>query len=116
MLCDKPLVGRNADGERTDYGCTLKPGHLGPCDWPEADMDVATWRQSWIEAWIEMHGARGGKDGPERQKAIALVLRVLSDPLLLVSPERADALELARKYHLTAEDLIRRMTAKARGA
>lgn len=41
-----------------------------------------------------------------RKYAVVFVLTVLRTPLMLMSPDRAAAIDLARKYNLTAEDLL----------
>jgi hypothetical protein len=42
----------------------------------------------------------------DNDQAIRYVLLVLRSPLALISPEREQALELARKYRITVEELL----------
>ena len=52
----------------------------------------------------------------DREQAVRFVLMILRTPVALLSPDREDALALARKYQITAEDLLtagRRMAKNA---
>ena len=52
-----------------------------------------------------------------RDQAIAKVLVILRNPLMLMSvPDREDALALAREHNITAEDLLRSALHRARQA
>lgn len=53
----------------------------------------------------------------ERERATRNVLAILRSPLALMSkPQRAQAVELAKQFNITAEDLIEAAVSKARSA
>ncbi len=46
------------------------------------------------------------KEESDRNAAIVYVLRVLKNPMMIMSPAKKDALTLAEKYGITVTDLI----------
>jgi len=46
------------------------------------------------------------KEESDRNAAIVYVLRVLKNPMMIMSPAKKDALTLAERYGITVTDLI----------
>lgn len=51
-----------------------------------------------------------------KQEAVRRILTVLRNPLMLMSPDRQVAIELAREHGVTAEDLLSLSRRKAENA